>query len=59
MVMKNGKNRGEIEEKEGIKQSKETKYDQKRLNKQEKASLGTFSIAFYCKLPKLYYIMQG
>ena len=45
MIMKNGKNRGEIEEKQGIIQSKETKSDQKP----EKASSGTFSIAFHCK----------
>ena len=36
MVMKNGKIRTNIKEKPGIIQSKETKFDQKRLNNQKK-----------------------
>ena len=36
MVMKNGKNRAKIEEKQGIIQSKETKLDKKRLNNHKK-----------------------
>ena len=52
MVIKNGKNRGEIEEEQGIIQSEETIFDQKRLNNQ-KASLGTFSIAFHCKYAEI------
>ena len=44
--MKNGKNKGEIEEKQGIIQSKETKFDQKRLNNQKKLHWEPFQLPF-------------
>ena len=52
MVIQNGKNRGEIEEKQGIIQSEENILS-KMIEQPEKASLGTFSIAFHCKYAEI------
>ena len=52
MFMKNGKNRAKIEEKQGI-IVKIKKIWSKTIEQPEKASLETFSMAFYCKYAEI------